>query len=155
MASPSTSPLVTLSVAKGLLVGSPCHSVPSCHPERSERSRSRGAEMLRCAQHDNPILLSRHRHLKAFRMLSSLLVIPATPHTTLLPSASDRLFARVMPPGRPRGSPLLRQRSALPSTFIVGATLVVAQSRSPIPIAPSQSPCESSHTATPYSSSSS
>jgi len=92
--------LVTFCCAHGRAL-----NLPSCHPERSEGSRSGGAEMLRCAQHDNPILLSRHRHLKAFRMLSSLLVIPATPHTTLLPSASDRLFARVMPPGRPRGSP--------------------------------------------------
>jgi hypothetical protein len=46
---------VTLSEAKT--------SVPACHPERSEGSRSEGAEMLRCAQHDKngpyqPLLLT-------------------------------------------------------------------------------------------------
>ena len=49
-----------------------------CHPERSEGSVSLGLEMLRgvdterseCAQHDRVVLLPRHRHLKAFHLLS-------------------------------------------------------------------------------------
>jgi hypothetical protein len=53
---------------------------PSCHPERSEGSLSVGSEMLRCAQHDSAILLPRHRHLRAFRLLSPLMAIPDTPH---------------------------------------------------------------------------
>ena len=59
----------------------------SCHLEgslvtlsRSEGSGCMGVEMLRCAQHDSAVLLLRHRHLKAFRLLSPLLAIPATPH---------------------------------------------------------------------------
>ena len=34
-------------------LGRRAEMAPSCHPERSEGSRSVGVEMLRCAQHDN------------------------------------------------------------------------------------------------------
>jgi hypothetical protein len=33
-----------------------------CHPERSEGSVSVGVEMLRCAQHDSPIMLPLFPH---------------------------------------------------------------------------------------------
>jgi hypothetical protein len=60
---------------------------PSCHPERSEGSVSRGVEMLRgvyterseCAQHDR------------IPLLSLLKAIPATPHNTR-PTTFDGLF---------------------------------------------------------------
>jgi hypothetical protein len=47
---------------------------------RSEGSRSVGVEVLRCAQHDRAIPLSRQHHRRAFLLLSPLLAIPATPY---------------------------------------------------------------------------
>jgi hypothetical protein len=43
---------------------------PSCHPERSEGSRLGGAEMLRCAQHDNTVLLPRQQSMPRLLTLS-------------------------------------------------------------------------------------
>ena len=75
--------------------------VLSCHPERSEGSVSMGVEMLRgvylersqWAQHDRAVLLPRHRHrhLRAFCLLSPLLAIQPL-LTTLAPTAVDGLF---------------------------------------------------------------
>ena len=48
-------------------------------------------ERSECAQHDRAILLPRHRHLRAFRLLSPLMAIPATPHHTP-PTTFDGLF---------------------------------------------------------------
>ncbi len=87
--------------------------------ERSEGSVSTGLEMLRCAQHDRVVLLPRHCQLRAFRLLSPLLAIPATPHHPR-PYSICWAFLRLMPIGRPLrslgkgGAHMIQLKSCVP-----------------------------------------
>jgi hypothetical protein len=58
---------------------------------RSEASRCRASQTLRCAQHDRDVHQPRHRHLRAFHLLSPLLAIQSL-LIALAPTAFDELF---------------------------------------------------------------
>ncbi len=80
---------------------------PACHPERSEGSGSMGVEMLRYAQQDRipqqdrAVLLPRHRHVRAFRLLSPFPAIPATPDHHAVALTSKILVYGMKPPAFP------------------------------------------------------